>query len=115
MKVVDEATAWGRDRRAAPNRGVSSFGFSGTNAHVILEEAPEVLAAGPVKPADDRRFMVLPLWKKPAPAALVSTAENYRSWLDVAHPDATLADVCLTAGAARTLLRVPGRLRGEFR
>lgn len=98
VKVVDEATAWGRTERPRI-AGVSSFGFSGTNAHVILEEAPEVLAAAPVEPADDRRFMVLPLSAR-TPAALVSTAENYRSWLD-AHPDATLADVCLTAGAAR--------------
>ena len=43
--------------------------------------------------------MVLPLSAR-TPAALVQTAERYRSWLSE-HPEATLADVCLTAGAGR--------------
>lgn len=98
VRVLDEAVTWERGERPRI-AGVSSFGFSGTNAHVILEEAPEPAVAAAAEPSDDRRFMVLPLSAR-TPAALVRSAEQYRSWL-AAHPDATLADVCYTAGTAR--------------
>jgi len=102
VRVVDEALPWARDQRPRI-AGVSSFGFSGTNAHVILEEAPDQVsqvAAAPEAPADDRRFTVLPLSAR-SPAALVQLAEGYGSWL-AAHPEASLADVCFTAGAGRS-------------
>ena len=103
VKVVDEGCAWQRSDRPRI-AGVSSFGFSGTNAHVILEEAPQTAPVTVVsaEPSDDRRFMVLPLSGR-TPAALVAVAENYRTWL-ADHPEATLADACLTAGVGRAHL-----------
>ncbi|BBY58767.1 putative polyketide synthase [Mycolicibacterium sarraceniae] len=98
VRVVEESVAWERSEKPRI-AGISSFGFSGTNAHVILEEAPLATPATPAPAADDRRFMVLPLSAR-TPAALVQNAEHYRSWLSE-HPEATLADVCLTAGAGR--------------
>ncbi|MDP7704960.1 SDR family NAD(P)-dependent oxidoreductase [Mycobacterium sp. TY815] len=99
VRVVKEATPWERNgrRRLA---GVSSFGFSGTNAHVILEEAP----AGPVQAeaAPDsapQGFSVLPLSAR-TPTALIQLAEQYRGWLSE-HPEAALADVSFSAGVQR--------------
>jgi acyl transferase domain-containing protein/acyl carrier protein len=106
VKIVQETTPWKRNgrRRIA---GISSFGFAGTNAHVILEEAPATaVRAGAVTDPDEQplssRFSVLPLSAR-TPAALVQIAEQYRAWLR-AHPEATLADLCLTAGVGRAHL-----------
>jgi len=106
LQVVREATAWERDSRPRI-AGVSSFGFAGTNAHVVIEEAPAApdqagqlaVAPGPVERPGDRRFSVLPLSAR-TPAALAQLADHYRSWLG-AHPEATLADLCFTAGVGR--------------
>ena len=49
-EVVEEATAWERNGRPRI-AGVSSFGFAGTNAHVILEEAPAEAAQPAAAPS----------------------------------------------------------------
>jgi acyl transferase domain-containing protein/NADPH:quinone reductase-like Zn-dependent oxidoreductase/acyl carrier protein len=116
VQVVKETIPWERNGQTRI-AGVSSFGFAGTNAHVILEEAPEEVAqpaASPrlvEQPEGPRwdvaagaapRFSILPLSAQ-TPAALVQVADKYRSWLS-AHPEATLADVCFTAGVGRAHL-----------
>ncbi|MEB4211545.1 type I polyketide synthase [Mycobacterium sp. 94-17] len=99
VRVVDDAVPWPRDGRPRI-AGISSFGFSGTNAHVIVQEAPEVSQApAQVEPSQDGLFSVLPLSAR-TPAALAQMADEYRGWL-AAHPDASLAEVCCTAGTGR--------------
>ncbi|ULP37116.1 SDR family NAD(P)-dependent oxidoreductase [Mycolicibacterium rufum] len=97
VEVVKETMPWTRDRgpRIA---GVSSFGFAGTNAHVVLEEAPTAPAPDVATEAPPA-LRVLPLSAR-TPTALRTLAGRYRDWL-VAHPEATPADVCFTAGVAR--------------
>jgi acyl transferase domain-containing protein len=49
--VAKELTAW--PASASPRRaGVSSFGMGGTNAHIVLEEAPALPATGPRRPCE---------------------------------------------------------------
>ncbi|WP_458318740.1 type I polyketide synthase [Mycolicibacterium brisbanense] len=101
VEVVKETMPW--ERNGKPRvAGVSSFGFAGTNAHVILEEAPEQVWPAPAEQPATGRFSILPLSAR-TPAALVQLADQYRTWWS-AHPEATLADVCFTAGVGRAHL-----------
>ncbi|MDD4866473.1 MAG: polyketide synthase, partial [Mycobacterium sp.] len=103
VRVVTEPTAWQRNGRTRI-AGVSSFGFAGTNAHIVIAEAPAgvggvAAAPGPAERAGGRRFSVLPLSAR-TPAALAQIADHYRSWLSE-HPETTLAELCFTAGVGR--------------
>jgi acyl transferase domain-containing protein len=76
--------------------GVSSFGFSGTNSHVIVEQAPEILAP---EPSADRPSHLLAVSAKSAPA-LHALVTRYAEWLPN-HTDLNLGDICATANAGR--------------
>jgi len=77
--------------------GVSSFGISGTNAHVVLEEAP---AAPPAESVGTATAHLLPL-SAHSPEGLEDTARAYIGFLRTGE-DASLQDICYTAGARRT-------------
>jgi acyl transferase domain-containing protein len=76
---------------------VSSFGFGGTNAHVILEEPPpeKPRAKGPERP---RHVLTI---SARSPQALGALAGRYADYAE-AHPSASLADVAFTANTGRT-------------
>ena len=79
----------------APRRAcVNSLGMGGTNAHVVLEEAPAVAPSGPSRP-----WQLLPLSAKTA-SALEAATERLAAHLR-SHPDLTLADVAFTLQAGR--------------
>ena len=82
--------------------GISSFGFSGTNVHVVLEEAPPAPAPAFV----DRPLHLLTLSARTAPA-LHEQVRQLATHLE-SHPDLALADVCFTANIGRA--RLPQRL-----
>ncbi len=74
--------------------GVSSFGVGGTNAHVILEEAPRTQPG-----SKGRAAQVLPLSARSRSALDTATA-NLATWLRD-NPGADLADVAWTLQAGR--------------
>ena len=75
--------------------GVSSFGFSGTNCHVIVESRPEP----PRRPAGrDRPLHVLALAGRDEAALSVLSTRYETALRDVEDP----ADLCFTANACRS-------------
>ncbi len=76
--------------------GVSSFGFSGTNAHIVLGAAPEAATA-----ADPRPAHVLPISARD-PAALTALVARWQDAL--AAPGADLPALARTAASGRAAL-----------
>ncbi len=120
FRVATRPVPWPAEPRIA---GVSSFGMSGTNAHLLIEgygepsqaDATASLACGgrPKSPSPRGRGVgvrapgfgggLLPLSAK-SPDALHDLAARYRDWLD-ARPDLRLADITLTAAIGRDHFR----------
>jgi acyl transferase domain-containing protein len=94
FRVVDGLAPWARG--AAPRlAGVSSFGVGGTNAHVVVGEAPPPAPSGPSAPA---QLLVL---SARTPAALGRAASALAAHLE-ASPGLPLADAAYTLAVGRS-------------
>ncbi|HZM78681.1 MAG TPA: type I polyketide synthase [Candidatus Limnocylindrales bacterium] len=97
LKVVAEHMDWastGRPRRA----GVSSFGFGGTNAHVVLEQAPD---STPAPAASTSAVTTLVVSGKSA-QRISSMAAMLADWMDGPGAPVGLAEVAHTLNHHRT-------------
>ncbi|MEV4583194.1 SDR family NAD(P)-dependent oxidoreductase, partial [Nonomuraea jabiensis] len=111
VELLTEAQPWelrDRPRRAA----VSSFGISGTNAHVIIEQGDPAAPA----PRDDANLPAVPwLISARTPEALAGQAERLASW---ATPDIPVAAAGAALAAERSVLEhravIVGRERDDL-
>lgn len=98
IEIPTSLQAWtpGYERYIA---GVSSFGASGTNVHIVLEAAPECT---PVASEQTSKHHILPLSAQ-SPEALHKLARWYRDWLATPATSSahTLHDICYTASLRR--------------
>lgn len=93
--VIREFSEWksnGSPRRA----GVNAFAIGGTNAHVVLEEAPAL--PEPTK-IDERTFHILTISAK-TDNALQNVVNRYDQFMK-SHPDIAFQDICFTTNVGR--------------
>ena len=132
LQITSDMMDWPQDRRRPRLAGVNSFGISGTNAHIVVEEyrgangdssqefqtagAAQAVAVSLPQPGADlplqeaefaqRQTRLLPLSAK-SEGALRELAQRYVSWLDEQSADGAaletlLADMAWTAGIGRS-------------
>lgn len=95
IRIPTTLQPWRRGRKRLA--GVSSFGFGGTNAHVIVEEGPMPEAA----PEAQGRQVELLVLSARTPSSVQTLAGEYASFLR-SHPEVSLADFAYTTGVGRS-------------
>lgn len=110
LQVPTSVRPWPEDARPAIG-GVNSFGFGGTNAHVVLSEntsgALSLPAKGRLWPAktrgkENRVSMLLPLTGR-SQEALQELAVSFHDFLAESRPEAaSFEDICFSAARRRT-------------
>ena len=99
LELLNESREWSRNGRVR-RCGISSFGISGTNAHIILEEAPKPLSTITSNQPLATTAKIL-LLSAQSEEALRSQAANYASHIEK-HPEQELTDISHSAVTYRT-------------
>lgn len=94
--VVDQLTPW--ETEGSPRRcGVNAFGFSGTNCHVILEEAPIVEEC---ETNDNNETLHVFTISAKSSSALENLITAYRDYFNKVE-DLGIRNICYTANTGR--------------
>ncbi|MDB9520157.1 type I polyketide synthase [Roseofilum reptotaenium CS-1145] len=101
LQVPMQLTPWSVGDKQRRLAGVSSFGFSGTNAHLVVEEAPVSLTETR-KEEPKSPYYLLTLSAK-SELALNNLVRCYQSHL-ATHPELELSDIAYTTNIGRSHL-----------
>ncbi|WP_461087823.1 type I polyketide synthase, partial [Streptomyces deserti] len=108
--VVTGTETWSAD--TVLRAGVSSFGMGGSNAHVIVEEAPAAAVAGAAaEGACQVRTLVVSARTE---TGVQAQAARLRDWL-ISHPELDTADVARSLLTTRAQLEWRGAVVGQDR
>ncbi|PYG90367.1 acyl transferase domain-containing protein [Ruminiclostridium sufflavum DSM 19573] len=99
LKVPVELTPWPKHKGAA-RAGVNSFGFGGTNAHIILEEAPKIKH---IRTQRQQRPMIFPVTAA-ASNSLLQRIRRISATLEKSF-DVDIEDIGYTLGVRQSHLK----------
>ncbi|WAL61389.1 type I polyketide synthase [Thermocoleostomius sinensis] len=100
LRVQTKLAPWTPQSKPAL-AGVNSFGFGGTNAHVVVEAAPVRQRKREQGTGNRHRGWHLLTLSAKNEAALREMAQRYVQFLQ-AHPETTIDDLCFTANTKRS-------------
>ncbi len=113
LKVVAQQSAW-PDGEQPRRAGVSSFGFGGTNAHVVIEQAPDAAAPNPGTPHDTPAVTTLVVSGK-NPDRVASLAGAVAEWMEGPGAGVGVDQVAHTLNHHRSRYPVFGTVCGRDR
>lgn len=98
VHINDRLVKW-ESKEGIPRRcGVNSFGFSGTNCHVVLEEAPAI--ESDLVSEDLKQSEVFVLSAK-SEEALHQLIKDYAGWIEQSLESVDIRSLCYTASVGR--------------
>ncbi|WP_161959117.1 type I polyketide synthase, partial [Bacillus thuringiensis] len=95
LYVIDKLRDW-KSNEAPRRAGISSFGFSGTNCHIVLEEAPQMVQE---TESNDNRDYILTLSGK-SKSSLQELIKKYYKFVERREQN-NLGNICYTANTGR--------------
>ena len=115
VRVADQSESWQPNPAGRFVAGVSSFGFGGTNSHIVVEKPSDEIASRSSDrdsgQTESRPALCLPLSTADEPA-LVDLAKQYSDLLENAD-DRLALDICGSASVQRTGLPLRAVALGE--
>ena len=100
IRVPTSLEGWPTTSRVPALAGVNSFGYGGTNVHVLLEEPPPRAQPETIEPEEGQLFLV-PISAR-SPGALEDIAKQYGAFLKDEEQNVSLADFCHSVIFRRT-------------